>query len=427
MMILLYLFKHLFNMEVPSKSFLEYLRNKEYQGKDSATQIIKAVKSTLNINNVARKRIIFLFNSFVSISGGDTRFIEVSKRLKDFDKVIITPFIGRKTCEMKKLNAAYILTTKETHLRNIFITYFRRIANALFLKMEIRDEDILYSTSDFLPDVLPCFVYKLKNKNAKWVQIIHHLIPLKRKGSLASNLLSYYAQRISFFFIKRHSDFIIVVNPFIKERLKEAGFHDSKIVISSNGIDTRYLKNIKPSKGIIYDGIFLGRLHPSKGIFDLVKIWKIVCKNKKNAKLGIIGSGDVRVRDELERKVKESGLENNIDILGYIDDAFTIVKSSKVFVFPSYEEGWGIAICEAMACGLPTITYDLPSYEIFGNTMVKVSVGDIETFAEAVIRLLLDGRLRRKLGEKGKRKVKQFDWSRVAQKESLFLREIATS
>lgn len=378
---------------------------------------------------MTKERIIFLFNSFVSLSGGDIRFIEVAKRIGSFEKVIITCQGGKDLCCQRGLNARYLITTskKERYLKNIFLVYFARVIVALALRNKICDRDVLYSSSDFLPDVFPALFYKLGRKHVQWVQIIHHVIPSKRKGSFVDNLLSYYGQRISFFFIKRHSDFIIVVNPFIKERLKEAGFQDFTIIINSNGIDTRYLKNVKPSKGIRYDGIFLGRLHPSKGIFDLVKIWKIVCKSQKNAKLGIIGSGDVQVREKLKRKVKESGLETHIDILGYIDDAFSIVKSSKVFVFPSYEEGWGIAICEAMACGLPIVTFDLPPYEIFGNTMVKVPVGDIKTFAEAVIKLLSERWLRRELGEKGKRKVKQFDWSTVAQKESLFLKEIATS
>ena len=44
-------------------------------------------------------------------------------------------------------------------------------------------------------------------------------------------------------------------------------------------------------------------------------------------------------------------------------DALSVVKSVLVFVFPSHEEGWGIAICEAMACGLAVVAYDLPAYE----------------------------------------------------------------
>ena len=43
------------------------------------------------------------------------------------------------------------------------------------------------------------------------------------------------------------------------------------------------------------------------------------------------------------------------------------MKSSKLFIFPSYEEGWGISITEAMACGLAVVCYDLKAYDVFGK------------------------------------------------------------
>lgn len=425
-MVLLYLFKYLFGMEVPFKSYLEYLRSREYQGKDFTTLFIKTVKPALDTKDADRKRVIFLFNSFVSISGGDIRFIEVFKRVKDFDKVIITPFIGRKICEMKKLNATYFLTTNEEHFENIFFAYFRRIINALFLKIEIWNEDILYSTSDFLPDVLPAFVYKLKNKNVKWVQIIHHLIPLQREGPRINNLISFYAQRISFFFIKRYSDLIIVVNPLVKKKLKEIGFNSNKIKVNSNGVDLNYFENIEPNKEIMYDGIFLGRLHLSKGIFDLLKIWKIVYKEKTNARLGIIGSGSKRIEDELTKRIRESNLKDKIKFLGHLndDETFSLLKSSRVFVFPSHEEGFGISMLEAMACELPVVAYDLAAYRVFGDALIKVPLRDKRNFAEALLRLLSDEQIRKELSGKARKMASQFDWDLVAKRELSLLEEL---
>lgn len=379
--------------------------------------------SAPKMKGIAQKRIIFLFNSFVSVSGGDVRFIEIFKRIKNFDKVIITPFIGRKICEKEKLDATYILTTKETRFKNIFFTYFARIVKALLLKTEIRGEDVLYSTSDFLPDVLPAFFYKWKNKNIRWVQIIHHIILLRRQGSFITNTISFCAQRISFFLISQKSDLIITVSPWVKEQLRQIGFDDSKIKVNSNGINVNYFENLRAEEKVGYDGVFLGRLHPSKGIFDLVRIWKVVCEHK-SVRLGIIGNGDERTKQALIKRALSQGLSHNIDILGYLDadQAFGIIKSSKVFVFPSHEEGFGIAILEAMACGLPVVAWNLPVYrKVFSQGMIVVSNGNIKEIAENVLKLLEDSGLRDRVGKEASEFASKYSWDGVARQEMLLI------
>jgi len=364
------------------------------------------------------KKIVCLFNSFVGISGGDLRFVEIFVRIKSLNKIVITPLLGQKLCESKKLDALYIQTTKESHFQNIFLTYFIRILKALSLNMRI-GADIIYSTSDFLPDVLPSFLYKRKNKNAKWVQVIHHVIPSKREGSHLTNVISFCAQRASFFLIKRYSDMIITVSSTVKGNLKDLGFTENKIKVNSNGVDASYFEKIVPDKGTSNDGVFIGRLHPSKGIFDLVRIWKIVCK-RKPAKLSIIGDGDQRIKQALNTEIKNHGLSGNIDILGYVDSdqAFQLIRSSKVFVFPSCEEGFGIAILEAMACGLPIVAYSLPVYrEVFGNKLVIVPPGDVNSMAKQILYLLENPQVASKMGEANRKFARVYDWNIVAERE----------
>jgi len=313
--------------------------------------------------------------------------------------------------------------------KGLILTYFVRTLFSLNKKVS-SSINLIYSNSDFLPDVLPSCVWKLRNKSTKWVQVIHHIYinPFKRKGkNLLINLLSYLSQRLSFILIKKRADLIIVVNPVVKNQLLQLGFKAPKITVNYNGVDTQKIKQLKPSNKK-YDCVFLGRLNVSKGIFDLPKIWEIVKEKKPNAKLAIVGGGNKPLEDELKRKVKENGLKKNIDILGYLEDEkkFGILKSSKVFVFPSYEEGFGIAALEAMACGLPVVAYDLPAYEVLGDAIVKVPVGDKEAFAEAVIRLLSDRQLRNELCEKARKVASQFDWDRIVEMELAILSKLAT-
>ena len=118
-------------------------------------------------------------------------------------------------------------------------------------------------------------------------------------------------------------------------------------------------------------------------------------------------------------RIKEENLDLNVFMLSLIGkDALGIVKSSKVFVFPSHEEGWGIAICEAMACGLPVVAYDLPVYrEIFKQGIATVPLKDFKRFSEEVINLLENYEERLILGKKARSQATLYDWDSVAARE----------
>ena len=366
-----------------------------------------------------RKLIAFMNAYTQGMSGGDARFIEVVKRLDNFEKIVVTSLLGSNTCLSRGLRAKYLVTTREKYFRNVILTYLKRLIKALLLNIDINKNDILYSTSDFLPDVFPAFFYKIKNKDSMWVQLIFHLIPKNRK-------IPYCAQRISFLFIKNFADLIIVDNILLRKELVALGFKIQKVKVNTPGIDLKYFLNLKSEKKNGYDGVFLGRLHPSKGIFDLVKIWKTVCKELPNARLGIIGGGNEKVKKKLKDFVVKNNMTNNIDILGYLEtnETFRIVKSSKIFLFPSYEEGFGMAILEAMACGVPVVAWNLPIYEDnFPRGIVKVPLGNINEFARRVIELLQNKILYKKISREAAMVAHKFDWSIIVNRENKLLNE----
>jgi glycosyltransferase involved in cell wall biosynthesis len=169
-----------------------------------------------------------------------------------------------------------------------------------------------------------------------------------------------------------------------------------------------------------YEGVFLGRLNPSKGIADLVEIWKNVSREIPGAKLAVIGGEEAEMKNYLRKKIKEFELEENIRLLGYLEDekAHPILKSGKVFLFPSREEGWGIAIAEAMACGLPVVSWNLPVFkEIFEGYTIQINENDISAFSEKVVELLRNDELRKKTGKDGKEFIKKYSWERVTERE----------
>lgn len=152
----------------------------------------------------------------------------------------------------------------------------------------------------------------------------------------------------------------------------------------------------------------------------MIKIWKLVCEQNKGAKLAIIGEGTKEFTTKVKYEIKKTDLDRNIDLLGFLNDIdkIKVLKSSKIFVCPSFYESWGIVIVEAMACGIPVIAWNLPVYEgIYGDDVLKVSIGNTNQFAKDILNLIDDKRLRNDMSQKCQEFVKKYDWEKVAEKE----------
>jgi len=98
------------------------------------------------------------------------------------------------------------------------------------------------------------------------------------------------------------------------------------------------------------------------------------------------------------------------------------LAKSKIFFSPSNEEGWGIAICEALAFGLPVVAWDLPVYRtLYPKGVVKAPIGDVQQFSEHVLDLLADKNHYKEVSKDSRQIVSAYDWNDIAIREmSLF-------
>ena len=372
-------------------------------------------------------------------SGGLVQLLEIAGRMSRNYKIKITLFIADKDY------ARYFAENQiEVDIRFIksnlkFRTLWGLVTKSLLIILKfifiypkdflaVGERNIFYCASDLFWETLPAYFCRCRYKNIKWVQKIHHLYPYwkKRKGSFIFNFFGYYLQRFSFFLIKRKADFIFSVSDLLKEDLISLGFSKEKIAVSYNGIDCGYFEKF-PAADICYEGIFLGRLNYSKGIFDLIEIWEKVCVVIPQARLAIIGGGDKKIKEDLKKKITTLDLKNNIEVLGYLENkkAYSLLKSSKVFLFPSHEEGWGIVINEALVCGLPVVSWDLPIYKpIFEDHIVQVKESDMENFSNEVIKLLENKELRNQIGSFGKVFIKKYSWDRITENEYQLIKNL---
>jgi glycosyltransferase involved in cell wall biosynthesis len=156
-----------------------------------------------------------------------------------------------------------------------------------------------------------------------------------------------------------------------------------------------------------------------------VEILKIIKKTIPGIRCGIIGEGIEK--NGLKKKISEYGLDSNIHLLGFLNEAEKIenLKAAKVFIFPSHEEGWGIVIAEALACGLPTIVYRLHDIvDIWKDNVSWIDCFDLNQFSKKTLEIISDNNKVKYLSNKAKEYSKQLDWIKVLEHEEKIVRKI---
>lgn len=384
---------------------------------------------------MANFSINLILNSLVSsksISGGDRISIELCKGWQRRSHPIrfFVCQAGYYLCKRDKFQADYrIISHFDTKKWGLFLAYTLRILKAFFFVPKVKGPTIIFSSSDFLTDTIPAYRMKRRSENTRWISGLYLIAPnpFQRETSWSlRSFLYFFTQRFSIYLMRKYADAVFVLNEEDKRRLEKRKIPVRKIKVVSGGVDFKGVSQIKASGLPLYDGCFVGRFHQQKGILDLIEIWESVVRKREHAKLAIIGWGNRRQTRRLKEEIRNKRLEGNIDLLGTLDgeDKIEILKSSKVFLFPSNYESWGVAACEAMACGLPVVAYDLSLYkEIFPTGMRAVPLGKTEEFAKNVLDLLNNKAFYKKISKDALRMASRYDWKWAADNALSYLND----
>lgn len=173
--------------------------------------------------------------------------------------------------------------------------------------------------------------------------------------------------------------------------------------------------------------LFVGNIYPGKNFGNIVRAFKLL-RDKVGRGLKLVSVGDMRWDYEPELQlVKDLGLDDDIIFTGWVDqdDLPTIYSLAKVFLFPSFYEGFGIPILEAMACGCPVVTANTGACpEIANSAALYVDPNDPHDIAEKVIEALKNEELANGLVTLGLERAKEFSWERAATKTLAVFEEI---
>jgi glycosyltransferase involved in cell wall biosynthesis len=346
---------------------------------------------------------IIAFSSFGNgISGGDRIWIEFATNWAQKNFVEVVTWTDGKAMydRQNKPKAPHLNFNIQNSIffsaKNFLLSYLLRIIGSIVWAMKFSDTSVVYSASEFLMDVFPAAILKLKNPSLLWIATWYQTAPSPFKGynnNFSLNAFLYwFSQFITKFLITSLADKVLVNNELEKKQFDKLN-KSGKVIVVLGAVDYPLIQKWqKKNKNFRkkYDAVFQGRFHPQKGVLELISIWEKVCKKKPDAKLVMIGDGPLYKK--VQDLINEKKLMNNVILTGYLFDGdlkYDFFSKSKLVVHPALYDSGGMAAYEAMAFGLPVIGFDLLAYNsYYPKGMITVKIGNNKTFSEQILDLL---------------------------------------
>lgn len=229
-------------------------------------------------------------------------------------------------------------------------------------------------------------------------------------------LLYYPAERLA----ARWTDGLIVMNAEDFRRAQQMGFREGETLFRVHGVGVD-LAAYAPAPGARegvrrelglgpeeFVTLCVAEFTTTKNHAQLIRAWPEVVREAPRSQLLLVGDGRLRARAEVE--VRQRGVAN-VHFLGFRRDVPAVLAASDAFVLPSKREGLPRSVLEAMAAGLPVVATNVRgNRDLVGHRKngFLVKVGDAPALAEALRALATDEGLRRRLGEEGRAKVRDY-------------------
>lgn len=309
---------------------------------------------------------------------------------------------------------------------------FHNHFNAIFLKYHLKsiisDQDILHLHNVNIPFV-SCDIPTVVTVHGTVQGHVNNRQILDMESLVVNSFSKLYISTDKKL-IKSADEIISVSKACSNELKKYYGIMESKVIY--NGVDTEFFKPKDKYEEITEPYIlYVGRLSPEKGLFDLIDSMEIVAQQCPKIKLIIIGKGPLEraiknkiLKMNLSKSILFLGRHNHQEILKYYQNAL-------IYILPSYFEGLATTLLEALACGVPIITTNIPANSeavIDGVNGFLVPPQNPQKLAESILKLLNDSDLREKMGKNSRdRSLKYFEWDVICKKiekvyETLLLR-----
>jgi len=329
---------------------------------------------------------------------------------------------GRKKCEHKRLyqliNKHKNVKTRHIRFPNKLLAIFWKFFNWPNLDKILENPDILFAPN---LNILP---KELLNKTI----ITFHDLSFERFNQFFSFKSRAWHRYIRPTLLARKAKALITVSESTKQDLEELYSIDrDKINViylgkpkaeeGSNKDKARIKKKYDlPNKFILY----VGTLEPRKNIIGIIKAYNLLRRNQDFSEYKLVLAGPRGwLFKEIFREIRQSLYRKDIIVTGAFKDkerAF-LYKSASVFIYPSFFEGFGLPVLEAMSYGLPVVTSNRSSLPmVAGEGAIMIDPYRIGEITWSISEILNDKRLYKRLVEHGLKRADLFKWEDTARK-----------
>lgn len=255
------------------------------------------------------------------------------------------------------------------------------------------------------------------------VLTVHNVIPLQVKGYFSEanfpfiSESSYYLRLTSSCFFSKK---IITVTNYVKRQLvQKLGVSGNKITVVNPGVKISGEETSLPFKLIRRRYILNhGGIDMRKNLERLIDAFKTVGNLFPQLKLVITGYNPY-LKPKLQEKAKSLGLINKIVFTGYVNESilWTLIRNSSCVCYPSLMEGFGSPVLEGFIGGVPVISSNRSSIpEISDKAAILVNPISTHEISSAIIKILTDEKLAKRLVIKGLMHVKKYRWDKTIEK-----------
>ncbi len=253
---------------------------------------------------------------------------------------------------------------------------------------------ILFSNADYVicPDyIAPYFTFK-----AKRITVLHDSLFWDYKKNYSFLWNKYFIFLINLGLNKGTQ--IITTSNYSKKNLIKILGSDKSIsyVYQSFNFHKTLSSNYKTPENYL---LHIGSFEKRKDLITLVKAFKLI--DDPNLKLVIAGAqiinGNSEVLDQIKTFIVENKLKSKVILAGFVsmEEASVLYKNARIYVFPSFDEGFGIPILEALSFSLPVICSDIDVFkEVGGDCVEYFKVGDSVSLSKKIISVLDSDKLR---------------------------------